>query len=86
MPAAKYFITDPIWTCVTVLRQSNRLLLQFIAGSKASIFVEKHCRSFPVRSKSVSFLSSQIGPAFFDEDDVCAGSLTHAQPVSYSQS
>ena len=44
-----------------------------VTGGKAFIFMRKHCRYFPVRSKSFSFLSSQKGPAFFDEDDVCAG-------------
>ena len=53
MPAAKYFITDPIWTCVTDLRQSNRLLLQFVAGSKASIFVRKTLQVLPCEIKKL---------------------------------
>ena len=32
------------------------------------------------RSKCFSILSSMKGPAFFDEDDVCAGPGTSLQP------
>ena len=58
------------------------LILRLPAAKHPSSW-EKHCRYFSVRSKSFSFLSSQKGPAFFDEDDVCAGSWTWLQPVRF---
>ena len=54
---------------------SDRLFLQFISGSKASIFVRKTLQVFPCEiKKAKAFLSSQKRSAFFDEDDVCGRS------------
>ena len=42
--------------------------------SKASIFVRKTLRVLPCEiKKALAFLSLQKGPAFFYEDDACAG-------------
>ena len=42
--------------------------------SKSSIFVRKTLQVLPCKiKKALAFLSLQKGPAFFDEDDVCAG-------------
>ena len=53
---------------------SDRLYLHFVSGSKASIFVRKTLLVRPRDQKCVSiFTAHRVGPAFFDEDDVCAG-------------
>jgi hypothetical protein len=42
-------------------------------GGKASIFVRKALQVLPCEiKKALAFLSSQKGPAFFDEDDACS--------------
>ena len=66
------FVTDcPGYACSS----SDRLFLQFDIGSKASIFVRKTLSVRPEKSeKAKPFTSSMEGPAFFDEDGVCAKS------------
>ena len=41
--------------------------------SKSSIFVRKTLRVRPRDQKALAFLARREGPAFFDEDDACAG-------------
>ena len=74
-----------ITACLIALsarNSSDRLFLQLVSGSKASIFVRKTLQVFPCEiKKAFAFLSSQKRPAFFDEDDVCAGFRTSLQPA-----
>ena len=56
--------------------------MNFVTGSKASIFVRK---TLQVRLKDRAggkppAQARREGPAFFDEDDVCAGHETQLQP------
>jgi len=46
--------------------------LYFVIDRKASIFVRKTLQVLPCEiKKALAFVSSQKGPAFFDEDDAC---------------
>ncbi len=67
-----------ITACLIALsarNSSDRLFLQLVSGSKASIFVRKTLQVFPCEiKKALAFLSSQKRSAFFDEDDVCGRS------------
>jgi hypothetical protein len=56
------------------VRQFKQAVLTIRFRSKASIFVRKTLQVLPCEiKKAFAFLSSQKGPAFFDEDDVCDG-------------
>ena len=56
-----------------ICNSSDRLFLYFASGSRASIFVRKTLRVRPRDQKALAFLARREGPAFFDEDDACAG-------------
>ena len=59
---------------LSALQQIRQAVIAVRIRSKASIFVRKTLQVFPCEiKKAFAFLSSQIRPAFFDEDDVCAG-------------
>ena len=56
--------------------------MNFVTGSKASIFVRKTLQ-IRLRDRACGkppALARREGPAFFDEDDVCAGHETQLQP------
>ena len=56
--------------------------MNFVTGSKASIFVRKTLQ-IRLRDRACGKPPAQArreGPAFFDEDDVCAGYGTRLQP------
>ena len=56
----------------TISDSSDRLILHFVTGSKASIFVRKTLQVRPRDQKRERvFKLAGKGPAFFDEDDVC---------------
>ena len=58
------------------------LLFESVTGGKASIFVRKTLRVRLRDRKMQSILQARReGPAFFDEDDACAGLGTSMQPV-----
>ena len=53
---------------------SGRLLMSFVSGSKASIFVRKTLQIRPrdrVGRLAAPAQARREGPAFFDEDDAC---------------
>ena len=56
-----------------ICNSSDGLFLYFASGSRASIFVRKTLRVRPRDQKALAFLARREGPAFFDEDDACAG-------------
>jgi hypothetical protein len=59
----------------TIADSSDRLILHLVTGSKASIFVRKTLQVRPRDQKrECVFIAHRVGPAFFDEDDVCTGS------------
>ena len=56
---------------------SDRLFIHCGTGSKASIFVRKTLQVRPRDQKrECVFIAHRVGPAFFDEDDACAGLWT----------
>ena len=58
------------------------LLFESVTGGKASIFVRKTLRVRLRDRKMQSILQARReGPAFFDEDDACAGHEASMQPV-----
>ena len=68
-------VTTRCLIALSARNSSDRLFLQFVSGSKASIFVRKTLQVFPCEiKKALAFLSSQKRSAFFDEDDVCGRS------------
>jgi hypothetical protein len=62
--------------------KSGGLLFEFVSGGKASIFVRKTLQVRLRDRKMQSILQARReGPAFFDEDDACAGTGASVQPV-----
>ncbi len=62
--------------------KSGGLLFEFVSGGKASIFVRKTLQVRLRDRKMQSILQARReGPAFFDEDDACAGLGASMQPV-----
>ncbi len=58
---------------LSALQQIRQAVIAVRIRSKASIFVRKTLQVLPCEiKKALAFLSSEKGPAFFDEDDVCS--------------
>ena len=66
---------------VDSILQFRQAVLSPVSGSKAFIFMRKTLRVRLRDQKALAFLARREGPAFFDEDDACAGSRYSVQPA-----